>query len=387
MSASETSAAPRPLRLGLLVNPLAGVGGPAARKGSDGLTDSERESLQGNARAVERASAVLSGLLAMGIGFDLYVWGGAMGAAAARAAGCEAIVVGEPRAAVTTAADTHQAARALADRVDLLLFCGGDGTARDVCAAIGDGPLVLGIPAGVKMHSGVFALSPGAAVRLIDDLVAGRLVSSHCAEVRDLDEAALRGGRVVARTFGHLRVPAEHRFVQAVKSGGREDQALVQEDIAAEILERMANAGGLWLLGAGTTLAAVKRQLAGAGTLLGVDVAREGALIVGDACASQLEELVGSCAAQEQVHIVVSPIGGQGFVLGRGNQQLSPAVVRRAGAAGLMIAATRAKLLALDGRPLLLDTGDNALNAELDGWTEVITGYDDTVVYRLQGLT
>jgi predicted polyphosphate/ATP-dependent NAD kinase len=228
------------LRLGLLINPLAGVGGPAALKGSDGMADAARE--RGSEPLAERrAQATLTELVDRRAQITLLTWAGAMGEHAARAAGFEPQVLGGAHAQNTTADDTVRAARALLRAgCDLLLFAGGDGTARDLVGALGTSRQpVLGIPAGVKMHSGVHAVNPGAAARVVAAMLDGAVVSFGAAEVRDIDEQGYREGRVHSRHYGELQVPAEPRWVQHTKIGGRESEPLVLEEIAAWIGERM----------------------------------------------------------------------------------------------------------------------------------------------------
>lgn len=366
-------------KLGFIVNPLAGLGGTVALKGSDGVA---AQALARGAvpRAGERAQAVLEALLPWRDRVQVLAAGGAMGADIARGLGFATTVVHEA-AAETTAADTRAAAAALrAARVDLLLFAGGDGTARDICAEVGLALPVLGLPAGVKMHSGVFAVTPRAAAEVVRLLLEGGLVLVDTAEVRDIDEQALREGRVAARWYGEMRVPAEGRYLQQVKCNGREVEALVLQEIAAEVTERMADAPGVtWLLGPGTTTAAVMEALGLPNTLLGVDAVRDGEVVAADADAATLERLV----AEGECRLVLTATGGQGMLLGRGNQQVTPAVLRGVGRRGLVVVATHEKLTALQGRPLLMDLPDAALVREFEGFVDVITGYHTHMLYRL----
>lgn len=365
--------------LGFILNPLAGLGGTVALKGSDGVA---AEALARGAvpQATARARATLEALLPWRDRLRLLAAGGAMGADLARGLGFAVEEVHAP-AAPSTAADTRAAARALlARRVDLLLFAGGDGTARDICAEVGLALPVLGLPAGVKMHSGVFAVTPLAAAEVIRLMLEGGLVLVDNAEVRDLDEAALREGRVAARWYGEMKVPQEGRYLQQVKCNGREVEALVLQEIGAEVSEAMREAPGVtWLVGAGTTTGAVMEALGLPHTLLGVDVVRDGERIAADADAATLERL----CAEGECRLVLTATGGQGMLLGRGNQQLTPAVLRAVGRSGLLVVATHEKLTALQGRPLLMDLPDAALAREFEGFVEVVTGYRSRVLYRL----
>jgi predicted polyphosphate/ATP-dependent NAD kinase len=308
---------------------------------------------------------------------------GAMGAAPARDAGAEVTVVGaEPAPDRTTAADTRRAAAALVEGgADLLLVAGGDGTARDVCAAVAEEAIVLGIPAGVKILSGAFATSPAAAGELAAAFLLAARPRTAEAEVVDLDEEAYRRGSVAPRLYGHLRVPRGRR-VQGRKSPTPPGAAAAAAAIAAEVAERL-DAERAWVLGPGSTVRAIADRLGVAKTLVGVDVVEltgSGArLRVADAAESDLLAV----ALGGPVTIVLTPIGGQGFLLGRGNQPISPAVLRAAGPGALLVVAAPAKLAELGGRPLLVDTGDPDLDRDLAGHARVITGYHESAVVRI----
>ncbi len=366
-------------RLGLIINPLAGLGGSVALKGSDGIEVARQAlSLGAVPRAQERTRVALEVL--QGLDLQILTWAGGMGADLAREMGFETRVLGEAKAAPTTAEDTCNAARALLEaRVDLVLFAGGDGTARNICETLGERIPVLGVPAGVKIHSGVYALTPQAAGQLVAMLVRGELVSIDEQEVRDLDEEAFRAGQVRARFYGEMRVPSEHRYLQHVKNAGnREDEALVLDEIAADFVEQM-EPDILYLMGSGSTVAAIMGELGLDNTLLGVDAVLDGKVIAADCTARQLLELVQG----REVRIVITLIGGQGHIIGRGNQQLSAALLRRVGRDNIHLVATRTKLNALEGRPLIVDSGDPELDRDWSGLIQVHTGYRDAVLYRI----
>ncbi len=365
-------------KLGLIINPLAGVGGSVALKGSDGEETARKAlALGAEPKAGMRTLQALEMLTDLEL--DIVTYPAEMGEWAAIEAGFSPQVMGTIHSGHTTADDTLQAARDLvAAGVDLILFAGGDGTARNICEAVAESVPVLGIPAGVKIHSGVYAVTPRAAGEIIVLLVKGELVTLGGQEVRDIDEDAFREGRVRAKYYGELLVPQEHRYLQHVKNGGKESEALVLDDIAADVIENM-EPDVFYIMGSGSTVAAVMEQLGLENTLLGVDLIRNNELIAADCTAQQLLELT----ENQQSKLIITLIGGQGHIIGRGNQQLSPALLQRLGKENIQVIATKTKLQALEGRPLIVDSGDDSVNRMLAGVMAVTTGYHDSVLYRV----
>lgn len=372
------------LHLGLVINPLAGLGGSLGLKGSDGQVLRDRLpnlSPEQRHRALDRVLRALRPLAQAGTVVRFSTWSADMGEEALSSLGLPHRVLGHAATAASDAEDTRRAVRALrAEGVDLILFAGGDGTARDICDVIGTSLPVLGIPAGVKMHSGVFAVSPEAAGELLLQLVRGGLVGLRAREVRDIDEEAFRHDQVRSRFYGEMLVPGEGRYLQHTKVGGRESPELVADEIAEWVLEHM-EAGRTYLVGPGSTTAAIMAKLGLPNTLLGVDAVRDGQLLAADADEARLLEVL--AAGPGGAAIVVTVIGGQGHVFGRGNQQFSPRVIRQVGLDNIILVAAKSKIAALEGRPLLVDTNDPALDRELCGWRSVITGYDDRILYRV----
>lgn len=368
-------------RLGLIVNPMAGLGGAIALKGSDDLQSMDQAlSLGAVPRANERSLQALEVL--QGLDIEVVTYPEEMGEAVARQAGFQPVVLGAIQTQLTTAEDTERAAQELQEYgVDLLLFAGGDGTARNICNAVDEALPVLGIPAGVKIHSGVYAVTPKAAGEVVAMLVRGELVTLAPHEVRDIDEEQFRAGRVQAKYYGELNVPVEHRYVQAVKESGKEQEALVLDDIAAGFIDNMED-GVRYIMGSGGTVAAIMEQLGLDNTLLGVDVIEDGELIASDCTAQQLLELTEG----HETRLVITLIGGQGHIIGRGNQQLSPELLMRIGRSNIQLVATKTKLKDLDGRPLIVDSGNQDVNKMLAGMLPVQTGYEDFVLYRVAQL-
>jgi predicted polyphosphate/ATP-dependent NAD kinase len=366
-----------PVKLGLIVNPIAGMGGAVGLKGTDGEAVWRRAlALGATPRAPQRAAAALQAAGAYLAGVEIMTAPGAMGAEVLTACGLKATVVGSPLAARSSAEDTREVARLLVQHaVDLLLFAGGDGTARDILEVVGTAVPVLGVPAGVKLHSGVFATSPRAAGELVRRMVAGHAPVLRAGEVMDINEEEYRAGRVSARLFGYLRVPNLDRAVQQPKARSS-PEAVVNRSIALAVIQLM-DEQTLWLFGPGTTTGAVLEELGLAGSLLGVDVIRGGRIVARDVNERGLLELVEGRAAR----ILVTPVGGQGFLFGRGNHQLSGRVIGLVGTANIVVVATPAKLAGLRGAPLLLDLDDEGVSAQLAGYRRIITGVGQEVVY------
>lgn len=366
--------------LGLVINPIAGIGGSVALKGSDGEGIAEQAiALGATAKSNARASLALEILLPYKDNITIYTVSGDMGESSAKALGFTTKVMHEVESEITSERDTEQAVTKLITQdIDLLLFAGGDGTARNVCHIVEDKFPVLGIPAGCKIHSGVYAITPKAAGRVVELMITNQLVSLTDADVMDIDESLFRQGIVKAKRYGEMQVPSELRYIQAVKSGGKESDELVLQDIAADVISKMDDE--LFIIGSGSTTAFVMEELALENTLLGVDAVQEQELVASDLTEPKLWQLIQS-NQQDQVKLVITLIGGQGHIFGRGNQQLSPRVIRAIGKDNIYIIATKTKLNALDARPLITDTGDSELDMELSGYLPVITGYNDQVLY------
>lgn len=374
-------------KLGLVVNPLAGLGGPIAMKGSDGL---DLSCVQDGdlGRSTGRALRCLARIAAGNVGgITVYGFSGPMSAQAIgnsdlNVATLPFVSIGDAaNPSETTCSDTQNAALAILDMgVDLLLFVGGDGTARDIFSAVGSKLPCLGVPAGVKMHSGVYAVSPESAADIVLALVSGGLVELGEQEVRDIDEEAFRAGIVRAKYFGELLVPSIGGFLQHVKSGGREQEELVLADIADHIIESM-DPETLYIMGPGSTTAAVTAALGLENTLLGFDAVCDSTLWGRDLSASAITALIAN--HNGPVKAVITAIGGQGHILGRGNQQLTPAVIRKIGRDNFIVIATKTKISQLHGRPLLVDSNDPLLDLDWQGYIQVVTGYRDVVMYRV----
>lgn len=384
------------LRLGFIVNPVAGIGGPAALKGSDGQVDAAL------ARGYEPTAAAKATRFLRRLkeragptSIRIFAAPGVMGTGIARDVGWKVGTLGaetmmsDPFA--TEALDTEEACRyALEAEMDLIVFVGGDGTARDVASVLAMERPMLGVPAGVKMFSDCFAETPEAAADLVADIARapfaeGDAIECLEADVMDLDEEAYRDGRMDVRHHGAARVPRSPR-VQAAKCPACPVDGL--EGAVGEVRLRMSeDPSGLFILGSGSTLAALKTSLGIQGTLIGVDLVTgtpagtndEPAweTVALDADADTIDALVAKALAEARsVTLVLSPIGGQGFIIGRGTGQLSPAVVRAALPERIWVVSAAGKLDTIGSGTLRVDTGDPALDEAFPRFLRVVVGVE-----------
>jgi predicted polyphosphate/ATP-dependent NAD kinase len=372
-------------KLGLIINPLAGLGGSVALKGSDGVA---LQALEKGAvpKANLRTQIALNEIVDLKDQLHIITCPNNMGESSVKQLGFSYDLIDftfndGSILEDTSAEHTKQAAQIIREMgVDLLVFAGGDGTARDVCSVIEDAFPVLGVPAGVKIHSGVYGITPKASGQVIRMLVEGELVDLKNQDVRDIDEVAFRNNQVKTKLFGEMLVPQVGQFVQAVKQGGMEQEDLVLEDMAAYLADE-SDPEVLYLVGSGKTTQFYMDYIKANNTLLGVDAIYNSDLIANDLTEKQILKLI---EKYQNVKIIVSVIGGQGHVFGRGNQQLSAAVIKRVGRENIIILCTKTKLTQLEGRPLIVDTSDVQLDEELAGHIEVFTGYNDRVLYPIQ---
>lgn len=386
-------------KLGLIINPIAGMGGKVGLKGTDGAEMLEKARLLGaSPEAGLKTAQALKQITVLAAEIKLFTCPDEMGENVARSCGFRPQVItmesDQPSSGLlhqntpqpiadcydeTGPADTERAALAMVkEGVDLLLFAGGDGTARNIYNVIGsDANLpVIGIPAGVKIHSAVYATSPRNAGELARLYLQEGSLPLRRAEVMDIDEAAFREGRLSARLYGYLLVPCAGELMQHLKIGGISTEASLLEAIAEQVVENMEK-DVVYIVGPGSTTAPIMQKLGLNYSLLGVDVVLNGKLLAADANEQQIIELIKG----EKAKIIVTVIGGQGYIFGRGNQQISATVISQVGKANITVVATREKILSLEYGRLLVDTGDEEINKMLSGYTRIVTGYKEELVY------
>jgi len=374
-------------RIGFLINPIAGMGGRVGLKGTDGVAEEAARlgaKPAANARALEMLRE-FKRLLDGAANLPAIGWltaSGAMGHDALQASGFASIEVVHSASINLSSQDTKGAVeKFLAAGIDLVLFCGGDGTARDICAITGEATPILGIPAGVKMYSGVFGITPARTAQILMRYLSKEIGLAH-AEIVDLDEDKYRRDEWAVRLYMSARTPFEATYVQSAKAliEGADEES-IKDDIAEQLRENIeATPGTLYLLGPGSTVQAVGRALHVDKTLLGIDAIADGKIIGKDLAERQVLDLLDRYPSCK---LVLSPIGAQGFLLGRGNQPLSPAVIRRIGADNIVVVSTPAKLVRT---PLLrFDTGDAALDSAMISrkFFVVIVGYHRNRMVRV----
>jgi predicted polyphosphate/ATP-dependent NAD kinase len=361
--------------IGLIINPIAGMGGRVGLKGTDG-PEILREAIRRGANPIsgDRAREALRSLEELEISW--VTWEGEMGETILEDLGLNYIVGGKIEGENPTNKDTQKAAEQMKKLgVDLILFVGGDGTAVDIYQAINMSIPVLGIPSGVKMYSAVFARTPRSAKELVHEFIKGDIPLVE-REVMDIDEEAYRGGRLSTNLKGVLKVPYRASMVLSDKTAiSQADVEAIKEAIAARVVENMKPEVN-YILGPGSTVNKIAEKLKIDKTLLGVDVVKWGKLIIKDANERQILSLVSGTS-----QIILSPLGGQGSLLGHGNQQISPKVIRKVGIENIIVVATPVKLQEL--KSLSVDTGDPELDEELKGYIRVIVGYHETKIMHV----
>ena len=364
-------------QVGFVVNPIAGMGGRVGLKGTDGRAE-EAAALGAVPVSPGRAREMLEALVPMKSSADIrwITCKGPMGSdvlGAARFPASSMEIATTPPSA-TSAEDTKAACREFERRgVDLIVFCGGDGTCRDMVEAVDRRIPILGVPAGVKMHSGVFGVHPATVATILDAWVRGLLRVGE-AEILDVDEEAYRRGEWTVRMYGTAKTLVEPALVQTGKMLFAEvsDQALKDEiaDHVKELVEKEPDT--LLLLGPGSTVEHIAKRLGVEKTVLGVDAVQGGALVGRDLDEAGILRLLDRFP---RAKLIVSPIGAQGFVLGRGNLQVSPQVIRRIALPNVIVVATPSKL---NATPVLrVDTGDPELDREFarKEYLFVVIGY------------
>ena len=372
------------IKIGLIINPIAGMGGSVGLKGSDGaeiLALAREKGAIPNAN--QRAKEFLQALNPIKSKISFLTVEGIMGGDLVNALGFNVefipslMISNHTQIFTTTPNDTIFTAREMKNRgITLLMFVGGDGTARNIFEAVGDGVPCLGIPGGVKIHSAVFATTPIAAAQLILQYLWGEAPLRE-AEVLDIDEDAFRHNSVVAKLYGYLSVPYSPTFSQPSKMSSPESENEIenQQGIARWLIEEMERLGDSWyfLVGPGTTPRSIAILLSQPKTLLGVDLFHQKRQIKADLNEKEIIEAIEG----KKVKLIVTPIGAQGFIFGRGNLQLSSHVLRKVGFDNIIIIASKYKISTIPNNNLRIDSRDPDFDKEFVGYYRVLVDYGE----------
>lgn len=349
-------------KLGLIINPIAGMGGRVGLKGTDGEEVLKKAISFGAKKDAPRKAKKALGYIKDNLeDIEILTYPKDMGEKTCKELGLKAAVIDANIEERTTYQDTEEAALKMVERkVDLILFAGGDGTARNIYKSVGAKIPVIGIPAGVKIHSAVFSTSPLNAGKIVESFFKDEGIEIKDSEVMDIDEEQYRAGRLVAKLYGYMKVPYEQEYVQSLKAGGIYSDDISLEGIADFIIDNMET-DCIYLIGAGTTTKKILEKMNLNYTLLGVDIVEDGKIIKNDANEEDILKIIDN----KKFKIIVSPIGGQGYIFGRGNQQISPKVIKAAGKDNIKVISTLRKIIDLNGKPFLVDIGDESIDRML----------------------
>ncbi|MEM0073923.1 MAG: ATP-NAD kinase family protein [Thermoplasmatales archaeon] len=379
-------------KVGFIVNPVAGLGGRVGLKGTDTPQIVEEAIKMGaTVTSPEKGYRALEKLKGIGQSLELLTCSGDMGENTVKKLGFNFRIAYEAPENTTRNDTVNCARKILNEGADILIFAGGDGTARDICEAVGDKIVVLGVPAGVKMYSSCFAVTPEAAGELALTFLSGQDFDIIDAEVLDVDEELFRKGILSTKLYCYLKTPYEKLRLQGAKvASNEESEKVYQEAIASYLVENLQK-GHYYIIGPGTTAKYVLKMLGIESNVLGVDVIfvkETGAVeVVGtDMNEVGILKLI-SNVDSKKLHLIVTPLGGQGFLLGRGNQQISPAIIDKVGKEGITVIATWNKIRSFDSNCLLLDTGSPDTDRKLEGYYKVVTGYHTFYMLRARSFS
>ena len=364
-------------KIGLIVNPIAGMGGSVGLKGTDGEMYKKALSLGAKPVTPYRTQDVFRHIKYKDK-IIIYTTSDKMGYDYIKDAGLEIIII-DSIPEVTTSNDTIRIAKKLLENgIELLIFVGGDGTARDIFDAIGTSVPVVAVPSGVKVFSSVFAVSARAAAEMIDEFIRGTSLKEE--EVLDIDEDAFRKGILSARLYGYLEVPDVPQYLQGGKqpSSTTESSVKNKKEVARYIVENMEE-GILYLLGPGTTLKTIADEMGVKKTLLGIDGVYNGKLVGTDLNEQGILNLF---KKYDRKKIIVTPIGGNGFIFGRGSKQFTSEVIEQVGKDNIIVVGTSDKIDRLDF--LRVDTGSEYVDKLLAGPIKVIVGDREEIVMEVK---
>lgn len=374
------------IKIGFLINPIAGMGGRVGLKGTDGVYKKAKK-LGAKPISVKKANDAIKEFnekYKLEKEIKWYTCKDKMGQKILEKNNIKNFeVIYKPNKDNTTSEDTQNACKKfLEKKVDLILFCGGDGTTRDIYKIVQQKIPILGIPSGVKMHSGVFAINTNASAKMLYEFINGHLTVGE-AEIMDLDEKKYRKGKWHVKLFGIAKGIVEPTYVQVGKASFQSvSDNHIKDEIAEHIEDELKeNNEYLYLFGSGGTIDYIAKKLGFKNTLLGIDAVHKKKVVGTDLNEKGLLKLL---KKYSKAKVILSPIGAQGFILGRGNLQLSPEVIKKIGLDNIIVISTPSKL---KSTPVLrVDTGDKKLDKKFreKEFIMVVIGYRLSRVVKIQ---
>lgn len=374
-------------KLGLIINPISGMGGSVGLKGTDGREILKKAiRLGAKPNAINRTKELLTELESIKAKLKFITCPGIMGQNVLKNLNFDYEIIDHStfnkiKDILKTNADHTKIAAKMMKNIEdlkLLLFVGGDGTARDIFSVVNTNIPCLGIPAGVKIYSSVFSLTPRIASYLIIQFLWDELPLKE-SEVLDIDETEYRKGKLISRLYGYLLTPFNPDYSQLSKMGSIDSDLIHQERIAKRVVENLEK-DIYYLIGPGSTTKAITDRLNEKKSILGVDLLRNGKIIAMDLNEQQILEYI----EDKKVKIIVSPIGRQGFLFGRGNLQISPRIIRKISSKNIIILCAKYKLQTIPNQILRLDTRDSELDEEMKGLYKVFVDYDEIKICKVE---
>lgn len=367
------------INIGLIVNPIAGMGGAVGLKGTDGREIIEKaKKLGAKPKSSNKAIIALKELEKLKKDIKIITGPNDMGENEAKELGFNVEVI-DIKNYKFSGTDTINMCRELLKKdIKLLLFVGGDGTARDVYEGVKDKIVTLGIPSGVKIHSPVYAINPKNAGVVVYKYITDKIKSTSMKEVIDLDENIYRKGRVNTKLYGYLRVPLDSLSMQNKKAPTPLSEENAQKSIGLFITDFMEK-DTIYVVGPGTTTKAILDTLNLDSTLLGVDIIKNKKIIKLDANEKDILKIT----KDNKTKLVITPTGGQGYLLGRGNQQISDQVIKQVKKENIIVVSTLSKIKNLNFKPLYVDTSNVEIDNMLKGYIKIIVGYKDEIIYKI----
>ena len=375
-------------RIGVLVNPDAGLGGKLGLKGSDGQAEIAR-SMGAEDRSGPRMEKMLTYFSSIDRtqNIEWVTSDGRMGGDWFPNKFNDEIEFIHSSKGKTSASDTSDVVKLLLEsEIEILIYGGGDGTTRDIVSNLqkNNNPElpIIGVPSGVKMHSGCFATSPKAAAEVLSSWIRGDLLVSNT-EVLDLDEEKYRQGKWIVRLYAEAMTPNSPKWMQGSKELIQTDsEEEIIQGISEHIFESLVQEDRMIIWGSGGTLRTIGKILSFNLTTLGIDISVGNSQTATDVNEQEISQHIQSHSGP--ISLLLSPMGGQGFLIGRGNLQLSPKVITMIGIENIIGIVTPSKLLSV--RKLRIDSGDDELDSEFSElkYMKVIQGYRTTRILPIE---